>query len=64
MNGMAKAWLAIITIFACAVVAIRSIDSMFVSTALAIVAVPVCAMIGERLFRFFNNQDRPHADNE
>jgi hypothetical protein len=57
VNGMVKAWLAIIIIYACAIMSIILIhdrhDSTFLSAVLAIIAVPVCTMIGERLFRFF-----------
>ena len=68
MNGMVKAWLATITIFIGTVVIISLVHyrygSIFLTTFLAVVTVPVCAMIGERLFRVFNPHDRSHTDNE
>ena len=68
MNGMVKAWLATITIFIGTVVIISFVHyrhgSIILSTFLAVVAVPVCAMIGERLFRVFNPHGRSHDDNE
>ena len=68
MQSMARAWLVTAGIFAGAVAAIMSMHhrhaSMLLSIILVAVAVPVCAMIGERLFRFFDARGKAHGDND
>ena len=68
MQNMAKARLVTTGIFAGAIAAIISMHhrhaSMLLSIMLAAVAVPVCAMIGERLFRFFDARGKAHGDND
>lgn len=68
MQSMAKAWLVTTGIFAGAVAAIISLHdqhaSVLLSIVLVAVAVPVCVMIGERLFRFFDDRGKAHGDND
>ena len=68
MQCMVKAWLVTTVIFAGAVAAVISLHhrhaSMPLSIVLVAVAVPACAMIGERLFRFFDDRGKAHGDND
>ena len=68
MQSMVKAWLVTTVIFAGAVTAIISLHHrhalMLLSIILAVVAVPACAMIGERLVRFFDACGKAHGDND
>jgi hypothetical protein len=68
MQSMAKTWLLTTGTFAGAVAVIISMHhrhaSVLLSIVLAAVAIPACAMVGERLFRFFDDRGKTHGDND
>ena len=68
MRSMVEAWLVTTGIFAAAVAAIILMHyrhaSMLLSIILVAVAVPACAMTGERLFRFFDARGKVRGDND